>query len=116
MSQHAGPLRGPADEGQRTQETQSQGEEQQEAQLRVVGFDNGCGSVIGKYKGHNTGAEGANEGNSRQNNAHGAAEGEEIHIFWDTGCSLIIGPELWQTAHTLYGILNTQTTSLKLLL
>ncbi|TKS80912.1 Extracellular calcium-sensing receptor [Collichthys lucidus] len=37
VSQHAGPLRWLADERQRTQETQAQGEEQQEAQLRVVG-------------------------------------------------------------------------------
>ena len=41
VAQHTGPLRGPANESKRTQKTQSQGEEQQEAQLRVVGPDDG---------------------------------------------------------------------------
>ncbi|XP_045067477.1 extracellular calcium-sensing receptor-like [Coregonus clupeaformis] len=44
MAQHTGPLRGPANESKRTQKTQSQGVEQQEAQLRVVGPDDGSSS------------------------------------------------------------------------
>ena len=104
MAQHAGPLRRSADEGQRAKETQGQGEEQQEAQLRIVGPDNGGGSVIGEYEEHGAGAERANKGDGHQGDAHSVAKGHELHLFGDTGCPLRIGPELWQAAHTLDGL------------
>lgn len=42
VSQHAGPPRGPADESEGTKETQTQRKKEQEAQLRVTGFDERC--------------------------------------------------------------------------
>lgn len=111
MSQYAGPLRGLANEGQRAEETQGQREEEQEAQVRVVGFDNGGCPVIEEYQGHRAGKEGANQGNNQQNNAYYIAEGEELHLFGDTGCPVGIRPKLWQAVRTFYGICRKERKS-----
>lgn len=42
VPQHAGPPRGPANESEGTKKTQSQRKKEQEAQLGVTGFDEGC--------------------------------------------------------------------------
>lgn len=104
MSQHAGPLGGRAEEGQRAQEAQSQREEEQEAQVRVVGSDNGGAPVIEEYDGHGAGKEGADQGNNQQSNAYCVTKGEKLHLFGDTGCPVSIGPELRLAARTFYGI------------
>lgn len=59
-----------------------------------------------EYADHNGGAEGTKEGNNKEGNTHGVSEGQKFHLFGDAGCPFFIGPELWQTAHTLYGILK----------
>lgn len=104
MSQNAGPPGGLVDEGQRAQETQGEREEQQEAQVRVVGPDNGGGPVIEEDQGHSAGKKAADQGDNQQSKAHCIAEGEELHLFRDASCPLTIGPELWQTANTFYSI------------
>lgn len=59
-----------------------------------------------EYEDHATGAEGTEEGNNQEGDAHGVSKGQELHLFGDTGRPLLVGPELWQAAHTLYGILK----------
>lgn len=105
VPQHAGPLGRLADEGQRAQEAHHQREEQQEAQVRVVGSDDGRVPMAEEYADHDAGAEGTKEGDNKQGDAHGVSKGQELHLFGDAGCPFFVGPELRQTAHTLYGIL-----------
>lgn len=104
VAQQAGQLRGLTDEDQGTQETQSQRQEQQEAQFRVISPNNGGASVTVEYKDHKAGAEDASEGNNHQNDSHSVTKGKEFHLFGDAGSLLSTGPELWQASDTLYGI------------
>lgn len=101
VSQHAGPRRRAADKGEGAEEAKVEGEEQQEAQLRVVGSDDGRAPVAREDEEDAAGAEGAQQGDGGQGDADGIAEGQELHRFGDTGRHVLIGPELWQAAHTL---------------
>lgn len=55
-------------------------------------------------QGHSAGEKAADQGDDQQSNAHCIAEGEELHVFGDASCPVGVGPELWQTARTFYGI------------
>lgn len=78
--------------------------------------------MIEEYEGHGAGKEGADEGNNRQSDAYCVTEGEELHLFRDTGCPVSIGPELRKAAGTFYcicrkrgklnGIFDQKSTSL----
>lgn len=67
--------------------------------------------MIEEYQGHSAGKQGADQRNNQQSNADYITEGEELHLFGDAGCPVSIGPELWQAAHTFYGICRKEGKS-----
>ncbi len=99
-----GPLRGSANKGQRAQETQSQGEEQQEAQLRVVGSDNRRCPVSKEHSHYYNGKTGTTNRECSQDDSQDLVKGKKLHRLGDTSVSLCVGPGLLVARKTIRGI------------